>query len=945
MKLFSNPGNQHTLKVLITAHRHGVDLEVVTTTSSDCKVPYLKRNRLPVLEIAPDEFIFSANNICRYISSEGSVNAGTWDVKVGEWVEWESTRLQAALGPYLSAVYSGGKINADVLSGVLGRLNEALRNKQYIVGDNLTVADIVLWGALYPAFCKTQDLSASYPAVQSWFQGLSGNESFQKGVTAVTAGKKADVFKEAILAQPVKTLAPDVHVGGDKPSRAAAAQAQENHEETKEEIPAEEIAAAKATFLKGRKALPKAQKRRHPVLPQPNTRNILMTSSLPYVNNVPHLGTIIGCVLSGDVFSRYCRLRNYNSLYICGTDEYGTATETKALEEGLTPQQICDKYFALHRDIYSWFNIDFDHFGRTTTQQQTKIAQDIFNRLHANDYLLEDTVEQLLCEKCNRYLADRFVEGTCPLCNYDDARGDQCDKCGKLINATDLKNPKCKVCRATPVVKSSKHLFLDLPKLEPLLHDHLQKVMAEGTWTANAKLITNSWIRDGLRPRCITRDLKWGTPVPLEGFRDKVFYVWFDAPIGYPSITACYTDQWEKWWKNPQEVELYCFMAKDNVPFHSVVFPCTQLGAKDNYTVINSLIATEFLNYEDTKFSKSRGVGVFGDNAQSTGIPADIWRFYLLYIRPETQDSAFSWADLVWKNNSELLNNLGNFINRALMFLEKNFDGKIPELKLESEDERLIAEVNRELKHYVALLERVKIRDALKHILNISRLGNQHIQASKPWVLVKGNPQEKLRAGSVISLAANIACLLSVMLQPYMPDTSRIIQDQLRAPPEVNVLTEEFVCCLEKGHQIGKPKPLFSKIEAEQAEEFKKRFAGKQKKSEASAAKPSPPAQVTVAATTPATVSNTATPASGPTTPAGPATPQEVERLTGEVNKQGEKVRKLKAEKSEKALIDAEVKILLDLKKQLSIALGQDPNAPAQQGKQKGKSKKKGGKK
>ncbi|XP_041459486.1 methionine--tRNA ligase, cytoplasmic-like [Lytechinus variegatus] len=927
MKLYSDPGNQHTLKAIVAAALANLKLDVQSVSISDCKVSYLRRSRLPALEISPTEFIFSANNICRYVLTNSSEQS--WELKVEEWVEWESTHLQTILAPYLNAVFGGGKKNTESLKLPFSKLNDALVNKQYLVGTKLTAADIIIWCALYPAIADNPSLCADYKHLQSWFQGLASQDSFQNGVATVTSGKGACAFKDSILSQHVKIPVSDAGHG----QQAASSQASEGQDESKKDIPPEEIAAAKAAFTRGRKSLPKVTERVHPVLPQPSGKNILITSALPYVNNVPHLGTIIGCVLSGDVFSRFCRLRNDNTLYICGTDEYGTATETKALEEGMTPQQICDKYHALHRDIYKWFNIDFDFFGRTTTQKQTEIAQDIFFRLHANNHILEDTVEQLLCQKCNRFLADRFVEGICPLCTYEDARGDQCDKCGKLINATDLKKPRCKVCSATPVIKSSKHLFVDLPKLEPALKAFLQKSTSEGNWSSNAKLITNSWVRDGLKPRCITRDLKWGTPVPLEGYTDKVFYVWFDAPIGYPSITANYTDQWEKWWKNPQQVELYNFMAKDNVPFHSVIFPSCLIGADDNYTKVNHLIATEYLNYEDTKFSKSRGIGVFGDNAQSTGIPADIWRFYLLYIRPESQDSAFSWADFVWKNNSELLNNLGNFINRGLTFLEKSFDSEIPEIRLESEDERLIAEINRELKSYIALQEKVKIRDALKHILNISRLGNQHIQANKPWVLVKGNPQEKVRAGTVIGLAANISCLLSVMLQPFMPETSATIKAQLQAPDECYVLGEDFVCYLDKGHRIGKPSPLFSKIEPAQAEEFKKRFAGKQEKV-GSASKPSGGSSAPASAPAPA--------APSPSNQAAPAGPQEVERLTAEVTAQGEKVRKLKGEKADKTVVDAEVKLLLDFKRKLAIASGQDPDATT---KSKGKNKKKSGKK
>ncbi|EMP41996.1 Methionyl-tRNA synthetase, cytoplasmic [Chelonia mydas] len=674
----------------------------------------------------------------------------------------------------------------------------------------------------------------------------------------------------------------------------------------------EEIAAAAEAWPRGLAALPERWQPPSPVLPVEGRRNILITSALPYVNNVPHLGNIIGCVLSADVFARYCRLRNWNTLYVCGTDEYGTATETKALEEGLTPQQICDKYNAIHAQIYRWFDISFDYFGRTTTPHQTTIAQDIFQRLLERDMLRTDTVDQLRCERCQRFLADRFVEGTCPFCNYEEARGDQCDKCGKLINAVELKKPQCKVCKDSPVVKSSQHLFLDLPKLEGRLEKWLEQSWATGDWTANSRFITRSWIRDGLKPRCITRDLKWGTPVPLDGFRDKVFYVWFDAPIGYLSITANYTDQWEKWWKNPQQVQLYNFMAKDNVPFHSVVFPCTLLGAEDNYTLVNHLVATEYLNYEDGKFSKSRGVGVFGDMAQDTGIPADIWRFYLLFLRPEGQDSTFSWTDLMLKNNSELLNNLGNFVNRAGMFVCKFFGGRVPHMELGTDDKRLLAHVTLELRQYNQLLEKVRIRDALRCILSVSRYGNQYIQVNEPWKRIKGHDADRTRAGTVTGVAVNIASLISVMLQPYMPSISATIQRQLCVPKACNVLTDTFLCLLPPGHQIGTVSPLFQKLESEQIEALRKRFGEGQLWPCGS---DSPP---TGARASPALHG------------AGGSQSSE---LTAALCAQADHVRQLKASKAEKGQIDAEVAKLLELKKQLALAEGKTPEPPAPKGK------------
>ncbi|CAM4774014.1 unnamed protein product [Rotaria magnacalcarata] len=566
------------------------------------------------------------------------------------------------------------------------------------------------------------------------------------------------------------------------------------------------------------------------ILPKPDARNIMITSALPYVNNVPHLGNLVGSLLSADVFARYCRSRNYNTLFICGTDEYGTATETKALEEKCTPREICDKYYALHRKIYDWFQLEFDFFGRTSTQKQTEISQDIFWKLHKRNLISKNTVEQLFCETCQRFLADRYVAGTCPdpACKYVDARGDQCDKCGKLINAVELVEPKCQICRSTPQIRKSEHLFLDLPTLSPDVQSWFQNSSKTGHWTNTASAITEAWLKKGLEARCITRDLKWGTPVPLEGYTDKVFYVWFDAPIGYISITANYTDEWEKWWKQPDQVSLFQFMAKDNVPFHSVIFPACLLGTQDNYTVVNNLSGIDYLNYEDSKFSKSRGIGVFGDHAQTTEIPSDIWRFYLMYVRPETQDSVFSWADLMSKNNSELLNNLGNFINRAIAFCEKNFGGIIGDAtQLETEmDRKFVAQITYELNGYLEAMEKTKLRDGIKCVLRMSRYGNQFLQAKEPWKRCKGSDAEKRDAEISITLALNLVYLLSSVLQPFMPTTSDEIRQQLNIQETAYALDNAFRCYLPVGHTIGQARPLFKRVEQASIDEYRLRFSG-----------------------------------------------------------------------------------------------------------------------
>ncbi|XP_067360488.1 methionine--tRNA ligase, cytoplasmic isoform X2 [Channa argus] len=921
MKLFVSEGNPYCLKVLSALEVTGVQCDVQHVNHEDRVVPFLSRPTLPALLLPNGLHLFSSNAICRYLFE---VNGQESSELCNQWLEWEATDLQPTLlqALHMAVLQGKGSEAYKVLQGPLNFLDQSLSkgNTPYLTGEAVSIADIVLWAALYPVLSDSSSALDDCKSVKAWFDCVTAMHSCQSAANKVLQGKGLQGMKSYMQKQP----APQSNQCREtQPGSSNSAECEEGDRVVSEV----EMEEAVHTWNKSLNSNKLPTDRQHPILPREGKRNILVTSALPYVNNVPHLGNIIGCVLSADVFSRYGRLREWNLLFVCGTDEYGTATENKAREEGLTPQQICDKYHAIHSNIYKWFQIDFDFFGRTTTEKQTEIAQNIFWRLHNHGFLVEDTVEQLRCENCQRFLADRFVEGTCPHCSYPEARGDQCDKCGRLINAVELREPHCKVCRQTPIIRSSKHLFLDLPKLETQLEQWLEMSTSKGDWTSNAKQITRSWLRDGLKPRCITRDLLWGTPVPHSEFKDKVFYVWFDAPIGYLSITANYTDKWEQWWKNPQQVELYNFMAKDNVPFHSVVFPCSLLGAQDNYTLVNHLVATEYLNYEDTKFSKSRGVGVFGDMAKDTGIPSDVWRFYLLYVRPEGQDSAFSWADMALKNNSELLNNLGNFINRAGMFVTKFFEGRVPVMELQQEDITLLALVGWELQQYIQLMDKVKIRDALKHILNISRHGNQYIQVNEPWKKIKGGDTERQRAGTVTGVSVNIACLLSVMLFPYMPTVSQTIRDQLNAPQScINTMLQgtkgTFVCALRAGHRIGAVSPLFQKLEVDQIEALKKKFGGQQTTVQNAAS--------TQGATMPAPVA----PAADVATVNG-VEPDKAKRLTQAVAEQGDKVRALKAQKAEKVVITAEVNKLLDLKKQLALAEGKSPEPASQKGKRK----------
>lgn len=567
------------------------------------------------------------------------------------------------------------------------------------------------------------------------------------------------------------------------------------------------------------------------ILPEEGKNNILITSALPYVNNVPHLGNVIGSVLSADVFSRYCKARGYPTLFVCGTDEYGTATETKAIEEGVTPEQLCDKYNKLHKEVYDWFEIDFDHFGRTPTQQQTDIAQDIFTKLNQNGYLEERETTQPYCESHKGFLADRFVEGECPLCAYPDARGDQCDKCGHLLEPLDLKNPKCKLDGATPEARKTKHVFILLDKLQDAVAQWSEKSSVEGGWSENGINITKSWIKEGLKPRGITRDLKWGTAVPLPGYDDKVLYVWFDACIGYVSITATYTEHWEQWWRNPEQVKLYQFMGKDNVPFHTVVFPSSQIGTGDKWTMCNHLSTTEYLNYEKGKFSKSRGVGVFGTSAKETGIAADVWRYFLLLRRPETSDTEFEWDGFIAANNNELVANFGNFVNRILKYVNSaNYDSVVPTPPTLDKNSALYkgleqhkTDVNNKLKEYRDSFEGVHLKQALINARELSSLGNRLLQENKLDNNLFANERE--RCDAVVHLAVNHVHLLASAIAPYLPATTRAILSQLQS--ELLIIPDTWEAnSIQGGHKIGKAAHLFKTIKPEKEKEWRELFGG-----------------------------------------------------------------------------------------------------------------------
>lgn len=573
----------------------------------------------------------------------------------------------------------------------------------------------------------------------------------------------------------------------------------------------------------------------------------LITSALPYVNNIPHLGNLIQ-MLSGDVFARFCRNRGYDTLYICGTDEYGTATETKALEEKKSPRELCDYYYNEHTKIYDWFHINFDKFGRTSNDECTEITQDLFNYLDKNGLITEHTNNQLFCNHCNMFLADRFVHGICPKCGYEDARGDQCDKCGSLLDPTELKQPRCSTCASTPEVKETKHLYINLPKISGKLDEWMKKVSVEGKWADNAVNITKAWIRDGLNERAITRDLKWGIPVPKKGYENKVFYVWFNAPIGYMSITKQLANElikagkksfdWKSWWlpseseegKNKEHVDLFQFIGKDNIPFHTVIFPCTLLGSGHDWTKLYHMSSTEYLNYEDGKFSKSRGIGVFGTDAIESGIPADAWRFYIFYNRPEKQDFQFTWKDFQEKMNSELIGNLGNLVNRTLLFVTRYYGGKIPSAPV---DEELWSEVKKLEAKATENLEWANLKDAFRSMFEIADLCNKKFQAAEPW---KTRTTEPEKAESLLFNLCYIIKDLMIMMNPYMPQYTQQVMGYFGKSireSQIGKETTEGLDWSDLGNttglsEIGETAVYFTPMDQKTMLAFRAKFAGSQ---------------------------------------------------------------------------------------------------------------------
>lgn len=541
---------------------------------------------------------------------------------------------------------------------------------------------------------------------------------------------------------------------------------------------------------------------------------ILVTCALPYVNNVPHIGNIVGSHLPADIFARFCRLLGHEIIFIGGSDEHGTPIEVAAEKLGVTPKELCDKYYEVHKEIYSWLDISYDNFSRTSLPEHHKTTREFFMKIYEHGYISEGKLRLPYCENCNRVLPDRYVEGTCPRCGYENARGDQCERCSALLNPDELIDARCVICGGKPIMKEIKHLFLNLDKLQPELKDWIES--KRRIWSPQVYNMAMGWIKEGLKPRCITRDIKWGVKVPLKGYEDKVFYVWFDAPIGYISSTKEWAkkigkpEEWKKFWK--EECKIYHFIGKDNIPFHTIFWPAMLL-ANGEYLLPYRVAGLQYLNYEGDKISKSKGWGIFCENLPKTNLSSDVWRFYLTLLIPETNDTEWRWSEFQERVNKELVANLGNFIYRTLSFIKKNFNGEIPKAKLSDKDREVLSLGKKYAEEIKKLIFDIKLKEGLKKLLELSDKGNKYFQEQEPW-------KNKEKASTTVYVCANLCYDIAILLSVFLPKSAEKICKQLGT--KIGSFEDIGKEKIKTGQKIGKIKPLFPKLDDKRIEELKK---------------------------------------------------------------------------------------------------------------------------
>jgi methionyl-tRNA synthetase len=545
---------------------------------------------------------------------------------------------------------------------------------------------------------------------------------------------------------------------------------------------------------------------------------ILVTSAWPYINVTPHLGNLVGSVLSADVAARYYRLRGDDVLMVSGSDEHGTPIEVEALKQGITPKELTDRNHAYVAELFRRWDVSFDNYTRTENPVHKEFVQELLMKIYERGYIFSEETQMLYCERDKRFLPDRFVEGKCPYCGYEHARGDQCDRCGRLLETTFLVEPHCVICRSAPVVKATKHWYIDLSRLADQLSEYIQD---NKQLPANAKNFSLNWIKEGLKARAVTRDVEWGIPAPFPGAEGKTIYVWVEAVLGYVSATIEYCrrvgkpELWREFWFNKDARTLF-FVGKDNIPFHTIILPALLLASGEGFNLPWNVSATEFLQFKGEKASKSRRIGIWIDEALEM-FPVDYWRFFLVATRPEAKDSNFSWEFFVDKINADLNDTFGNFIHRTLTFINSRFDGAVPTAeRLTAEDEAVLQGIREKVEAMAEELEASKLQSAANTLISLSRVGNQYLNEKEPWNLLK---TDKAKAAAVLYVAAQVVKALAVASAPIMPGTAEQLWRTLGLQGSVcECRWSEAIKPLAAGHKIAKAKPLFSKIDASEAQ-------------------------------------------------------------------------------------------------------------------------------
>lgn len=564
-------------------------------------------------------------------------------------------------------------------------------------------------------------------------------------------------------------------------------------------------------------------------------KKILVTSALPYINGVPHLGHIVGCLLPSDVYARFMRLKGYEVLYIAGTDEHGTTSEVGALKAGMDVQNYCDMFHQKHAETYKDFNLSFDYFGRTSSEQNKEMTYLIFDALDKNGFIEEREIKQVYSVDDKMFLADRYITGTCPYCGYEKARGDQCENCTKVLEPTDLVNPKSSISGSTNLeVRTSKHLFLNLPKIEPELKEWLKT--KEAFWPEVAYSIALKWLKEGLEPRCITRDLKWGFPVPKKGYEDKVFYVWFDAPIGYIGITKQWSDEkpderdWKDWWFEDKDIYYVQFMGKDNVPYHSITFPATLLGTRKNFKQVDFLKGASYLTFEGGKFSKSEHRGIFASDATEE-FAADYWRYFLMSNMPESSDSSFTFDLFAGTVNKDLNGVLGNFVSRVLKMTASKIGTTVPKAGETTELEKNMFEnVKTHIDLYFKYMNTLEFRKALAELRAVWVEANNYITLAEPWTVIKEN---EVRAGNILNVCMNLIRIFALISYPIMPQTSENMLAHFGLKINASADLKDFdlareLAFFKGGESFEVGEALFERISPERLAELKTKYGSAQ---------------------------------------------------------------------------------------------------------------------